>query len=465
MRKFAVLIMVTGLFLSSCSDDFLEQNQRNLTMLSGKALLSVHDPDPEIEISLGLAGSEKYHIAYYPRWMVWESMYGKFENGMTTLKFTVQEPEVRPNPDFLTGTVVLDIDRIGLVGLEVVYGNIGNIPGQIFTRVTPLGGSVKDAVMHQSTGTLVVATQYPNQLLVFRPTTQENFTIPLQKSPQCLDFLEDGKTLLVGNTTAEVTLVNLESRSVVREYPLDCVAFDLVAGQNGWCYVSPQGDVWEVLRSLNLATGEVMSGGQLMRGNLCGNMILKKIPGRAQIMGTRTQVGPTGVLQVDISRGMANDTLQYWHMDIHNFWVFRDGNRFLAKSGTLFPIPPFVASVSGGINLSEVGRVQLPQTAVGDACFTMAGNTLFVAGGNSWQQGWTQGEKNLIFSIDAGNLTISKTWEPSYTALEVNGELIMAYNQVIYLFADAMGTRLWAVRRMAPEAGVEQWSIEEFEVQ
>lgn len=98
-----------------------------------------------------------------------------------------------------------------------------------------------------------------------------------------------------------------------------------------------------------------------MMGYLCGNMILKKVPQRAQIMGTRTQVGPTGVLQVDISRGVPNDTIQYWHMDITDFWVFRDGNRFLAKSGAIYPIPPFVASVSGAVNLSEVGRCNFPR--------------------------------------------------------------------------------------------------------
>jgi len=462
--KRIVPVLFAVLLLGSCSDDFLEKNQRNLTMLSGKALISTFDADPEIEINLGLAGSEKYHIAYYPVWMVWESMHGKFENGLTTLKFHVEKPEWQPDPDFLTGTVVLDIDRIGLVGLEVVCGNIGNIPGQTYTRITHLSGRVKDAVMHQPTGTLAIATQYPNQLLLFRPATQENFTIPLQKSPQCLDFTEDGKTLLVGNTTAEISEVSLDTRSVVREYPLDCVAFDLVAGQNGWCYLSPQGDVWNVLRSLNLQTGDVIRGGQLMMGYLCGNVILKKVPQRAQIMGTRSQVGPTGVLQVDISRGVPNDTIQYWHMDITDFWVFRDGNRFLAKSGAIYPIPPFVASVSGAVNLSEVGRVQLPQTAVGDACFTAAGNTLFVVGGNAWQYGWPQGEKNRIFMVDVGNLSILKTWEPSFSALEVNGELVLAYNQVRYVFTDSQGSRIWTLRRTAPETAPELWSIEEFEV-
>ena len=63
--------MIIWLLLGSCSDDFLEKNQRTLTMLSGKALISSQDPNPAIHIELGLAGSESFYIASYPAWMVW----------------------------------------------------------------------------------------------------------------------------------------------------------------------------------------------------------------------------------------------------------------------------------------------------------------------------------------------------------------------------------------------------------
>jgi len=251
--RYPLFLFLAGLLiLASCHDDFLNNNQKEVSMLAGKFLISSQDPDPALVVELAIAGSSKFNITFYPKWMVWESMHGKFEKGITTLNFRVEKPEGQADSGLLTGTVLLNIERIGLIGLEVVYGNIGNIPGQMFTKITPVAGSVMDAVMHQPSGTLVIATQNPNQLMVFRPASAESFMIPLVRSPQCIDMLEDGKTVLVGNTTADVTQVSLESRAIIREYPLDCVAYDLVAGQNGWCYISPQGVAWEAIRSLDL---------------------------------------------------------------------------------------------------------------------------------------------------------------------------------------------------------------------
>lgn len=141
MNNRIVFLLIIWLLLGSCSDDFLEKNQRTLTMLSGKALISSQDPNPAIHIELGLAGSESFYIASYPAWMVWESMHGKFDNGSVTLNFKVKRSEGQSETATLSGIVILDIDRIGLIGLEVVYGNIGNLPGWVL-GLSPCRGAL-----------------------------------------------------------------------------------------------------------------------------------------------------------------------------------------------------------------------------------------------------------------------------------------------------------------------------------
>ena len=463
MNKRTLFLLAVWLLMGSCSDDFLEKNQRNLTMISGKALISSQDPNPVIHIELGVAGSESFYITSYPIWMEWESMHGKFDEGVTSLKFRVKRPEGQSETATLQGIIVLDIDRIGLVGLEVVYGNIGNLPG-VGSRIVPLSGSVRDAAMNKASELIVVATQSPDQLWFYQTASGESFTVPLPHSPQCVDFTNDGKTVLVGNTTATLLQVSVESRSVVKSFPLDCVAFDVVAAENGWCYIAPWGSEWTTLRSLNLTSGQLVTSKQFWSVTLYGNSIIRKVPGKPLLLGTRPQVGPTGILLFDISRGAANDTVNYWHKDLGNFWIFRDGDRFISGRGVVYAIPPYVANPGITPDPMEMGMIQLNYNEVYDMAFPGVSNTFFVASYDSWQTGGNSENRPVITRYDAGNYSRIGRFEPSLTAISQGGETILAHNQVRYLFVTSDGSHLYAVRRIAPEFSVESWSIEEFEV-
>jgi len=463
MNNRIVFLLIIWLLLGSCSDDFLEKNQRTLTMLSGKALISSQDPDPAIHIELGLAGSESFYIASYPAWMVWESMHGKFDNGSVTLNFKVKRSEGQSETATLSGIVILDIDRIGLIGLEVVYGNIGNLPG-VGSRIIPLSGSVRDAAMNKASELIAIATQSPDQLWFYKTATGESFTVPLPHSPQCIDFTSDGKAVLVGNTTSTLLQVNVESRSVVRSFPLDCVAFDVVAADNGWCYIAPQGNEKVTLRSLNLTTGELVTSKESWSVLLYGNCMIRKVPGKPLLLGTRLQLGPTGILLFDISRGAANDTINYWHKDLGNFWVFSDGTRFISGQGIIYGVPSYIANQYNTPDPMEMGAIQLNYFNVYDMAFSEAKNSFYVASYDNWQSGGNTENRYVITRYHAGNYSRLSRFEPSLTALNEGGELVLAYNMVRYLFVNDDGSRLYGIRRLAPGFGAENWSIEEFDI-
>jgi len=458
-----IILIFNGLLFNSCNNDFLDSNQQQVSMLGGKAVISSWDPEPAIELNIGIAGSEAYYITMYPKWMKWESLRGKFRDGNTSMKFSVEEQETVGNSGLLTGTVVLDIDRIGLVGFEVVYGNIGNLPGNEDGKVKEIQGKVIDADIHKPSGTIVIATQYPNQLLIF-PASGQISVIPLGKSPQCVEISTDGKSVLVGNTTPEISLVSLETKNVVKNFLLDCVPYDLVSGNNGWCYIAPQGSSWTNLRSLNLNTGGLFSAVNYWNSQLFGSSILKKVPGKSLFVGTRTQVSPTGLLLFENSRGKASDTLCYWHIDLTDLWVFNDGNRIVDKKGVIYPLPAFDPVNSFQIQLTEVGRLNLPQNAINSVDFCEAKSSMFVANGANWQPDLNQGQNNVILQFNVSNLSLLNTYNPSYMAISQGNDLVLAYCQVRYVFTDQAGTRLYAIRRTAPDFGVENWSIETFEI-
>ncbi len=458
------LMFAIGIALASCNDSFLDENQQNITMLAEKALISSHNADPSLDLNLGIAGSEKYYVAMYPKWMVWDSMHGKFENGATTLKFKVVEPEVQTGSDFLTGTVVLDIDRIGMIGFEVVYGNIGNVPGHVYSEVKEIAGIVMDAAICKPADILVIATQYPNQLLIYKTPLEQTTVVPLGKSPQCIDISGDGKSVFVGCTTPFVSLVSLESFSVQKDFRLDCVPFDIVTGDNGWCYIAPQGDSQATLCNLNLTTGESFFNSNPWFSNMYGNAFLKKVPGKPLIISTRTLVSPTGVLLLDISRGMANDTIKYWHENPVDLWISNDGNRMVTKEGIIHPVPVYTPTQEIQHELPQHGKLKLQQLGINDVDFCDTKNSLFAANGDNWQPDWKQLKNNVILQFDANNLSLLNTYEPSYTAVRKDDALVFAYSQVRYLYSNQAGTQLFAIRRTAPDFDLNQWSIEKFKI-
>jgi len=60
-------------------------------------------------------------------------------------------------------------------------------------------------------------------------------------------------------------------------------------------------------------------------------------------------------------------------------------------------------------------------------------------------------------------MALQQTYDPSYTALENGPDPVFAYQQVRFVFSAQAASRLYAVRRIAPDFDMEAWSIGEFE--
>lgn len=130
----------------------------------------------------------------------------------------------------------------------------------------------------------------------------------------------------------------------------------------------------------------------------------------------------------------------------------------------VFPLPAYGPLPDILVPMDEVGRVMLPQGKINDVCFSLAGDHLFVVSGSNFEPGTPQGTNNVILQVDAANLAVTKTYEPTFSVLDNGGELVYAFQQVRYVFTDPLGTNLYAIRRIAPDFGVEDWSVEVFEV-
>ncbi|MBP6969786.1 MAG: hypothetical protein KBB66_12290, partial [Prolixibacteraceae bacterium] len=110
------------------------------------------------------------------------------------------------------------------------------------------------------------------------------------------------------------------------------------------------------------------------------------------------------------------------------------------------------------------GAIQLNYFNVYDMAFSEAKNSFYVASYDNWQSGGNTENRYVITRYHAGNYSRLSRFEPSLTALNEGGELVLAYNMVRYLFVNGDGSRLYGIRRLAPGFGAENWSIEEFDI-
>ena len=64
------------------------------------------------------------------------------------------------------------------------------------------------------------------------------------KIPVCISLSEDGHKAVIGYSTEAISYLDIDNHIISQDYTIDCVPFDIVLGDNGWCYITPSFDQW-----------------------------------------------------------------------------------------------------------------------------------------------------------------------------------------------------------------------------
>jgi hypothetical protein len=463
--KFLIFAFVFS-FIISCSNDFLKVKNQDVFVSADPLILSTQDQVKVITLNISKAGNEQFHISVYPKWLEIETMHGSFENGTLTLKYSVKSTEYGSTTDRLTGTLVVAVDNIGLFQTEIFYGNIGATPELPFVNVSPIEGKVIDACYNKSTDQMVIATQSPNRLNITHTTSGTSTVINLDKSPQCMEISLDGKTLIVGYTIAEAAIFSLETNSLLQSFPLDCVPFDVALGQNGWCYISADETNDHNLRSLNLTTGKLNSGKPAsFISSMYGRSEIIKIPGQSLLAVSRTSVTPSGLLLFNIDHEIPNDTISYWHYDYNKMWILNDGSRFIASYGNCYYMPKYNSKIFTQPSITGFGRLNISQLRITSLDQCDAKHSFFAAERNVAIVYTNYMDRNdIIEQFDAANFNLIRTYKPSLTVVKKTNTVVLLKNEVLHVFTNKAGTKMYAIRAITPEMDVKQWSVETFDI-
>ncbi|MFV0593826.1 MAG: BACON domain-containing protein [Draconibacterium sp.] len=320
-----------------------------------------------------------------------------------------------------------------------------------------ISGTVKDAYYCKVTDYLYILTASPNALLVKTPGVDSLVTYPLERIPNCIDITADGKTMAIGYNQALVDLRDAATYEQIKLYETDCVPFDLVFGENDWCYLSPDDDQWVSLYSLNLTNGVTF---RTQSAQFYEKSILRKMPGKPLIYITRPQLTPGGIQIVNIEGGIPNDTVPGWHEETgSNIWLSLDGSKIIAGDKDVHNTPEYTTETSH-LDLPRSGKFEVPRNYITSLDYNTALKCYFVSCSDYY---WGTENADNIYQVNEVSYSAEKSlkvgYYPGYVGTHYNPGMA-----VHHVFSNSEGTRLFALKNVKRELEMNVWALEIFDL-
>lgn len=332
------------------------------------------------------------------------------------------------------------------------------LPVTVKLPVTPPTGTgqvtsiLTDAEYHHDSGIMAICTKSPNQLLLFNTNTGVTDTIKLEKTPGCISFTEDGHKALIGYTVASVSYIDIDNRKITADYNIDCIPYDIVPGENGWCYITPVSDQWVMLRNLNLNTGEVITS--TTAASIYEKTVIRKVPGKPYMVGSQLPLSTSGLLLFDLTGGQANDAVTNYFESIGHFWLSKDGNRLYSAYGNVYILPGFDGQYHLS-SLSVYGKINSESSYINAFDDSPAINSVFVSSAY-----WQDGTSSLIEQFNTVSLNKIKTFNVSPVLLNLAGTNYLCETSPRFIFAKKDGSALYVLKSPKKDSNIEGWFME-----
>ena len=131
MEKMKRILYISGLLILvisgiSCSDDFLSKNHENLYTLSDTLYLNNNQENVETSLPLPMLINSDYTIFMQPKWLSFNSMHGTVTGGSVSLSFSIVKEDIPTGYQTHYGTIMLDVENVGLISFIVAYSNFGS---------------------------------------------------------------------------------------------------------------------------------------------------------------------------------------------------------------------------------------------------------------------------------------------------------------------------------------------------
>jgi hypothetical protein len=395
-----------------------------------------------------------WNITGIPDWLSISLTSGTLNyNESVTISASVNYDNLTPDQD-ISGTIQINSNSISGSYIIDVHVSKETIPSEVLQ----INGIVTDAEYNHESGLMVICTKSPNSLIIFNSATSESNTILLNMTPNCVSISEDGHKAVIGYTVSSISYIDIDTREILQDFAIDCIPYDIVLGDDGWCYITPSSGQFVSLLNLNVISGQFFSGTSL--NILYEKTIIRKVHGKPNMIGTRTNLSPTGILMFDLSKGTANDTIGYYHIDIGNFWISEDGTKMYDATKKVYQFQKYDLSyhfdapaIFGQIE-SDLARI----TAF-DECPAIS--SVFIASFNEYYQ---SGYPSVIEQFNTTNLNKIKTFTTSSVFVTDNGIRTQYLTDARFIFVNKEGSVLYALKNLKVNYDKDRWSVETFQI-
>lgn len=319
-------------------------------------------------------------------------------------------------------------------------------------------GDITDAEYNKETALMAVVCKSPNLLHLYNTATNTVNTVTLPAVPACVSMGEDGSKLVIGNTNATITVVDINSPESHQTMEIDCIPFDIVLGSNNWCYITPTEDQWVYFRSMDLTTGEIFTSQS--SSSIYEKTLIKKIRNKDNLLATRTTLSPTGILLIDTSPGIAKNNINYWHTTIDPFWLSEDGERFFCATGKIYRTPTYSDENIHSIEISAIGDLgQNWDYKINWIDHCEASNKLYVLRENTSY--YQNTEDTFIESYDAYHYGKLLTYTPSPVTLTIGQNKASYETKAAYVFASKDGSAIFLLKTIKESYNQgNHWAVE-----
>ena len=395
-----------------------------------------------------------WNITGMPEWLIISPASGSLNKDNSTTVTASLDMDIIPLDQDLSGTLQIISNSVtGSFTISVHVSANAIIPSE----VRQINGIVTDAEYNHDSGIMAICTKSPNILIVFNTTTNESDTISLSKTPSCVSLSEDGHKAVIGYSVSSVSYIDIDNMEIIEDYNIDCVPFDIVLGDNGWCYIAPALSGWVKLRNLNLISGELVVSGRDW-SEFYEKTMIRKIHGKPYLVGTRTNVSPSGLLIFDVTRGIARDSISYYHEVIDKFWISEDTTKLYIGRKIVYYVPEYdgLYHTSPPVVFGQIESAMYNISAL-DEC--PATNSIFIT---SSYYDYTS-LSSIIEQINTTNLNKIKTFNVSPVYIDENGTRKLYETSARYIFVNKDGSGLYAIKNLKDNYSKDYWTIETFQ--
>lgn len=321
-----------------------------------------------------------------------------------------------------------------------------------------LDQNVVDAEFCKATNRLIIVSTSPNRLSILDPDLNQIESINLNTTPKCISVNKDGSLAVVGHN-GYITYVDLSAKTIDKEYPISCDAFDIAIVDNKWCYITPNSDQWEYLRCINYSNGTETLHTQSGNHTIYEKSRIKHQPNSNYVYLCNTTLSSTSLEKMDITLGTANYLYQEFDASTWgNFWFSDNGNRIFTTSKKVYK-----TSELKDEDLQYNGSIE-STNALFWVDHSETANKIFAITKGQWYNDPISSQIDVFNGTYLNYITNYKLEQFLVPSGIEGGKLVNAEGR--FVFSNKLGTKIYSIVQASNESGLlNDWAIQNVNIE